>query len=74
MAVLDSNFWPKNLVASLAILHNTEVHMKKDFLKLVKRHAKQTPKTIGRIVWSAQKCPFDKKSSKIGLRFSDNAM
>ena len=24
--------------------------MKKDFLKLVKRHAKQTPKTIGRIV------------------------
>ena len=50
MAVLDGNFWPKNLVASLAILHNTEVHMKKDFLKLVKRHAKQTPKTIVRIV------------------------
>ena len=50
MAVLDGNSWPKNLVASLAILQNTEGQIKKKFLKLVKRQAKHWPKTIGRIV------------------------
>ena len=55
MAILHSNFHPMGFVASLALLHVPMAHLKKKFLKLVKRQAKQTPKTIGRIVfwWDA---------------------
>ena len=52
MAILDSNFHPKNFVASLALLHTPEANMKPKFLKSVKRRAKQSPKTIGRSVAS----------------------
>ena len=57
MAILYSNFHPMDFVASLGLLHVPMPHLKKKFLKLVKRHAKQTPKTIGRIV----NCLYNRK-------------
>ena len=43
------------------MLYYLEAHMKKKFLKLAKRQAKQTPKTIGRIVHYLR-CVVDFKS------------
>ena len=51
MAIFDGNFHPMGVVASLAMLYYLEAHMKKKFLKLAKKQAKHSPKTIGRIVW-----------------------
>ena len=53
MAIFDGNFHPMGVVASLAMLYYLEAHMKKKFLKLAKKQAKHSPKTIGRIVQSA---------------------
>ena len=64
MAVSDSNFQPKIFIASLALLHDTRVLMKKKFLKLVKRHANHWPKTIGRIVPSLL-IYFEKHGAKL---------
>ena len=50
MAILHSNFHPMEKSTRLAMLQYPDAHMKKKFLKLAKRQAKQTPKTIGRIV------------------------
>ena len=50
MAIFDGNFHPMGVVASLAMLYYLEAHMKKKFLKLAKKQAKHSPKTIGRIV------------------------